>query len=75
MRGSTILSAVGGYQLEKKDVVMVAGSNKDIYQVQKQIREVDPGAFIIIMESNEVHGEGFHITRVAGGYNQDSGAY
>ncbi|MCI8658839.1 MAG: YitT family protein [Lachnospiraceae bacterium] len=67
MRGSTILSAVGGYQLEKKDVVMVAGSNKDIYQVQKQIREVDPGAFIIIMESNEVHGEGFHITRVAGG--------
>lgn len=67
MRGSTILNAAGGYQLERKDVVMVAGSNKDIYQVQKRIREMDPGAFLIIMESNEVHGEGFHITRVAGG--------
>lgn len=67
MRGSTILKAAGGYQYDKKDVVMVAGSNKDIYQVQKRIREVEPKAFMIIMDSHEVHGEGFRITRVAGG--------
>lgn len=67
MRGSTILKAEGGYQYKKKDVVMVAGSNKDIYQVQRRIREVEPKAFMIIMDSHEVHGEGFRITRVAGG--------
>ncbi len=67
MRGSTILKAAGGYQYDKKDVVMVAGSNKDIYQVQKRIREVEPKAFMIIMDSHEVHGEGFRITRVGGG--------
>ncbi len=67
MRGSTILKATGGYQYDRKDVVMVAGSNKDIYQVQKRIREVEPKAFMIIMDSHDVHGEGFRITRVAGG--------
>lgn len=66
-RGSTILSAMGGYHCEGKDVVMVAGNNKDMYQIQKRIREVDPGSFTIILESYEVQGEGFQITRVAGG--------
>ena len=67
MRGSTILNAAGGYRGDKKDVVMVAGNNKDIYQIQKAVKVLDPNSFIIIMESNEVHGEGFRITKVAGG--------
>lgn len=66
-RGSTILNAVGGYNFDEKDVVMVAGTNKDMYQIQKRIKEVDPRSFMIILESYEVHGEGFRITRVAGG--------
>lgn len=66
-RGSTIMKAVGGYQYEDREIVMVAGSNKDIYMVQKNVRELDPHSFMIIMESYEVHGEGFRITRVAGG--------
>ena len=65
-RGSTILNAVGGYQYEKKDVVMVAGTSKDIYQIQKRVKEADPESFMIILESREVQGEGFRITRVAG---------
>ena len=28
--------------------------------VQKAVKEADPNAFVIILESNEVHGEGFH---------------
>ena len=66
MRGSTLLKAEGGYYHGQKEVVMVAGSNKDIYQIQRRIRETEPEAFIIVMESYEVHGEGFKITRVAG---------
>ena len=59
-RGSTILKAKGGYQEEDKQVVMCACSNKEMYFVQKAVKEADPEAFLIVLESNEVHGEGFH---------------
>ena len=58
-RGSTLLKAVGGYRKERKDVVMCACNNKQMYQVQKAIRHKDPDSFMVILESNEVHGEGF----------------
>ena len=65
-RGSTILKAAGGYRGDKKDVVLVAGRSKDLYQIRKAVKTADPSSFIIIMESKEVHGEGFHITEIAG---------
>lgn len=67
MRGSTILDARGGYQNTRKDVVMVAGTNKDIHLVEKMVRREDPECFVIIIESREVHGEGFHMTKIAEG--------
>lgn len=63
-RGSTILQALGGYRADKKDVVMCACSNREMYLVQKAVKEADPASFIIILESNEVHGEGFHMLHV-----------
>ena len=41
------------------DVVMCACSNKQMFAIRAAVKEVDPDAFIIIMESNEVVGEGF----------------
>ena len=64
-RGSTILKAQGGYQGDDKQVVMVACSNKEMYQVEKTAKKVDPNIFMIVMDSNEVHGEGFKVTKVA----------
>lgn len=64
-RGSTILKAQGGYQGDDKKVVMVACNNKEMYQVEKTAKKVDPNIFMIVMESNEVHGEGFKVTKVA----------
>lgn len=63
-RGSTILSAYGGYCGEKKQVVMCACSNKEMFQVQQAVKEADPQSFLIILESNEVHGEGFHMVQI-----------
>ena len=59
-RGSTIIPAKGGYQCDNRDVVMCACSDKEMYLVQKAVKEFDSKAFIIVLESNEVHGEGFH---------------
>ena len=64
-RGTTIIKAKGGYQQDYRDVVMCACSTKEMYMVEKAVKKVDPVAFTIIMESNEVLGEGFKNTRVA----------
>lgn len=63
-RGSTILNGRGGYQGRGKEVVLVACDNKQMYFVQQTVKEVDPGAFTIVLESNEVHGEGFHMLSI-----------
>lgn len=58
-RGSTIWRAAGGYQGDEKQVVLCACNNKQMYQVQKAVKELDPASFLVILESNEVLGEGF----------------
>lgn len=58
-RGSTILQGRGSYSGRKKDVVMCACNNKQMYAIKKMAHEIDPKAFTIIVESNEVVGEGF----------------
>ncbi len=58
-RGSTILKGMGSYSGKEKDVVMCACNNKQMYVIKKLALEVDPNSFTIIMESNEVVGEGF----------------
>ena len=63
-RGSTILKAQGGYQQEEREVVMCACNNKEMYLVQQAVKEADPASFMIVLESNEVHGEGFHPIQV-----------
>lgn len=58
-RGATLLKGSGGYSGTDKQVVMCACSNKQMHVVQKAVKEVDDGAFMVIMESNEVRGKGF----------------
>lgn len=60
-RGSTIIRALGGYRQDKKDVVLCACSHKQMFEVSKMVRRMDPEAFMIIWESNEVHGNGFKV--------------
>ena len=38
---------------------MCACNNKQMYLIRSAVKKLDPDAFIIIMESNEVVGEGF----------------
>jgi len=59
-RGSTIIPAIGGYHGDDREVVLCACSDKEMYIVQRAVKEADPTSFIIVLESNEVHGEGFH---------------
>ncbi len=58
-RGSTFLRGRGSYSKEEKEIVMCACNNKQMYTIRKMAKEIDPKAFIVIMESNDVVGEGF----------------
>ena len=58
-RGCTFLKGEGSYSKEEKAVVMCACNNKHMYSIRSSIKKIDPKAFIIIVESNEVVGEGF----------------
>ena len=58
-RGCTFIEAQGSYSEEEREVVMCACSNKQMFAIRSAVREVDPDAFIVILDSNEVVGEGF----------------
>ncbi|MDD7114593.1 MAG: YitT family protein [Lachnospiraceae bacterium] len=63
-RGSTLLPARGGYRSEKKQVVLCACNNKEMITLLKVVKEADPLSFVIILESHEVHGEGFQMIQI-----------
>lgn len=58
-RGCTILTAHGGYSKSEKQVIMCACNNKQMYPLKHAVKAADPNSFFIILESNEVLGEGF----------------
>lgn len=60
-RGATFLQGRGSYTKKEKSVIMCACNNKQMYQIKKLAKKVDPRCFTIIMESNEVLGEGFKL--------------
>ena len=64
-RDTTIIEARGGYRLDHRDVVMCACSTKEMLTVERAVKDVDANAFTVILESNEVLGEGFKNFRVA----------
>jgi uncharacterized membrane-anchored protein YitT (DUF2179 family) len=60
-RGCTIIHASGAYSGEPKEVVLCACNNKEMYLIKNRAHEIDEKAFVIILESNEVIGEGFRL--------------
>ena len=58
-RGATLLKAVGSHTKTDKQVVMCACSYKQMHMVQRAVKEVDSSAFLVMMEANQVRGEGF----------------
>ena len=64
-RGATIIEARGAFRGDPRQMVMCACSTKEMLSVERAVKLVDPNAFTVILESNEVVGEGFKTFRVA----------
>ena len=58
-RGVTILEGQGGYTNEKRPVLMCVVSQKQLSKIESNIIHIDPCAFMVIHDVNQVQGEGF----------------
>ena len=57
--GVTILEGQGGYTNEKRPVLMCVVSQKQLSKIESNIIHIDPCAFMVIHDVNQVQGEGF----------------
>lgn len=58
-RGLTELNGAGGYTGASKTILMVVMSQNEVSRLKALVQSVDPNAFVIISDTNEVLGEGF----------------
>ncbi len=58
-RGTTLLSAVGGYTGSEKQVILTVVSKSEYVKLNSYIEKIDPTAFVIVSEAKEIKGEGF----------------
>lgn len=58
-RSVTLLDAEGGFSGKKKPTVLCVMSTRQYTKLKVEIDNIDPTAFMIIMNASEVHGEGF----------------
>lgn len=59
-RGSTGLFSKGMYTDQEKLTLLCVGSRTEAYEMQTIAKEIDSGAFIIILNAREVIGKGFN---------------
>ncbi len=62
-RGVTVIDAKGGYSSEDKEILMCAMKKKELNELKKMAESEEYKAFIIVMPSTEVQGEGFKYYR------------
>jgi uncharacterized membrane-anchored protein YitT (DUF2179 family) len=62
-RGGTYLKAKGMYTNEDKQMIFTVVSRRELAILEDYIREIDPDAFITIMDTKEILGEGFKSMR------------
>lgn len=62
-RGVTQIKATGTYSSSKKDVLFCALKERELTHFQQKILNIDPSAFIVYSESQQIFGNGFYIYR------------
>ena len=73
-RGVTMLYGEGGYRQEKTQIVLSIVSNRELPQVERLIRQIDPEAFMIVSRVTEVRGRGFSLSKHYGDEQENSDA-
>lgn len=55
----TVYDARGGFTGDKKNVILTICKRNEAWKVKTRIKQIDPSAFVIISNANEIVGKGF----------------
>lgn len=58
-RGATYIKSSGMYSNNDKEMIFLVVSRREVSQVQRKIREIDPKAFLVLTDAYDTFGEGF----------------
>ena len=58
-RTTTLIEAIGGYTGQKRRIIRVCLSRRELYHFKEFIAEVDPRAFVTFTMAAKINGEGF----------------
>ena len=64
-RGSTLIHATSGLEKQEQKVVLSVISNRQLGDLNELILQIDPQAFVIANEVNEVKGRGFTLSKLS----------
>jgi uncharacterized membrane-anchored protein YitT (DUF2179 family) len=62
-RGGTYLKGEGMFTGEEKQIIYTVVSRREVAVLEEYISNIDPGAFITVMDAREILGEGFQSLR------------
>ena len=63
-RGSTLIQAETGYCRNKSLVVLTVVTNRELPKLNQLVASIDPKAFMVINQVNEVRGRGFTMDKI-----------
>lgn len=58
-RGGTLINAVGMYKGQEKKIIFTNVNRREVYMLRDFIEQIDPRAFITVIDANEILGNGF----------------
>jgi len=60
-RGLTKILSYGGFTNEKRPIFMVVIDQTEFYALKELVANIDPEAFVIVVDASEVLGKGFKV--------------
>lgn len=58
-RGGTYIKSSGMYSNDEKEMIFLVVSRREVTQVQRRLREIDPTLFLVVTDAYDTYGEGF----------------
>ena len=58
-RGGTLINGIGMYKGQEKKIIFTNVSRREVYILRDFIEQIDPRAFITVIDANEILGNGF----------------
>ena len=58
-RGGTIIKGNGMYNGAEKHIIFTVVNRRELAMVEEYINQIDPNAFLTVINANEILGQGF----------------